>query len=197
MAKVKILIQGYDKKSPGYVWHATPTVVLVQNDRANAIIDPGNNRELLLKELKKENLKPDNIAFVLITHWHVDHFLLAGIFPKARILDDKLIYFQDKAKNHKGVIPGTNLKIISTPGHNSSDCSLLVPTKRGLVAIVGDLFWWSVDQKQKTDKDSLLKLKDIYVKDKKALLKSRKKVLKIADWIIPGHGKIFKNPTKT
>jgi len=28
------------------------------------------------------------------------------------------------------------------------------------------------------------------------LEESRKKVLKIADWIIPGHGKMFRNPEK-
>lgn len=196
MVKVKVLIQGYDKKSPGCIWHASPTTILVQNRDLDIIIDPGNNRELLLKGLKKAKLKPEDIDYVLITHWHVDHFLLAGIFPKAKILDNELIYDGDTAKKHKGVIPGTDFKIIFTPGHNSSDCSLLVPTKKGLIAIVGDLFWWSIGQKQKIDKEVLLNLKDKYVKDKRALLKSRKKVLEIADWIIPGHGKIFKNPLK-
>ena len=28
------------------------------------------------------------------------------------------------------------------------------------------------------------------------LINSRKKILQIADWIIPGHGKMFKNPEK-
>jgi glyoxylase-like metal-dependent hydrolase (beta-lactamase superfamily II) len=45
---------------------------------------------------------------------------------------------------------------------------------------------------QKTDIKSLLSLKDPFVKDEEALLASRKKILKIADIIIPGHGKPFK-----
>lgn len=196
MAKVKVLIEGYDKKSPGCVWHAAPTVILVQDRGLNIIVDPGNKRELLLAKLKKGNLKPEDIDYVLITHWHVDHSLLAGIFPKAKILDNELIYEGDIAKKHKGVIPETKLKIVSTSGHDLTDCSLLVPTDKGLVAIVGDLFWWSAGQKRKLDKSSLLNLEDKYVKDKKALLKSRKKILEIADWIIPGHGRMFKNPAR-
>jgi len=196
MAKVKVLIEGYDKKSPGCAWHAAPTVILVQDRGLNIIIDPGNNRELLLRKLKKEGLKPDDINYVLITHWHVDHSLLVGIFPKAKILDNELIYIGDTAKKHKGVIPETKLKIVSTFGHDLLDCSLLVSTDKVLVAIVGDLFWWSEGEKQKIDEKSLLNLEDSYVKDKKALLKSRKKILEIADWIIPGHGKMFKNPAR-
>jgi len=34
-------------------------------------------------------------------------------------------------------------------------------------------------------------LSDQYLKDKKALIKSREKILKIADYIIPGHGNQF------
>jgi len=34
--------------------------------------------------------------------------------------------------------------------------------------------------------------KDPFVKDKVALMNSRKKLLEIADYIIPGHGKMFK-----
>jgi len=37
-----------------------------------------------------------------------------------------------------------------------------------------------------------MKHKDPYVKNKEDLMKSRKKVVEIADYIIPGHGKMFK-----
>jgi len=60
------------------------------------------------------------------------------------------------------------------------------------VAIVSDVFWWSDEEEQKTDKESLMNHEDPYVKNKEELMKSRKKVLEIADYIIPGHGKMFK-----
>jgi glyoxylase-like metal-dependent hydrolase (beta-lactamase superfamily II) len=34
--------------------------------------------------------------------------------------------------------------------------------------------------------------RDPYVKDKEKLKESRKKILEIADYVIPGHGKMFK-----
>jgi len=34
----------------------------------------------------------------------------------------------------------------------------------------------------------------MFLADKDQLIESRKKILEIADWIIPGHGKMFKNP---
>ena len=58
--------------------------------------------------------------------------------------------------------------------------------------MAGDVFWWWDNEEQKTDKESLMARKDPYVKNKEQLNESRKKVLEIADYIIPGHGKMFK-----
>lgn len=42
-------------------------------------------------------------------------------------------------------------------------------------------------------KEYLLSLENAYVKDQAALTKSRKKILDSADYIVPGHGDMFKN----
>jgi glyoxylase-like metal-dependent hydrolase (beta-lactamase superfamily II) len=63
----------------------------------------------------------------------------------------------------------------------------------GKVVVVGDIFWWTEKGEPKKDFESLINLEDPYVKDEKALKESRKKILEVADWIIPGHGKMFKN----
>ncbi len=196
MPKVKVLIQGYAttlKKG----WIASSTTTLIQDGKINIIVDPGINRRKLLDALKREGLKPEDIDYILMTHYHPDHNYLSGIFPKAKALDDELVYDKDKEYEHGGKVPGTNLKILPTPGHEKSHGSLIVPTEKGTVVVAGDVWWWKTSHKQKTDRESLLNLKDIYVKDKRALLESRKKILEIADWIIPGHGKMFKNPTRT
>lgn len=195
MPKVKVLIQGYAttlKKG----WIASSTTTLIQDGKINIIVDPGINRRKLLNALKREGLKLENIDYILMTHYHPDHNYLSGIFPKAKALDDELVYEEDKEYEHGGKIPGTNLKILPTSGHEKSHGSLIVPTEKGIVVVAGDVWWWKTSHKQKTDRESLLKLKDMYVKDKKALLDSRKKILEIADWIIPGHGKMFKNPNR-
>jgi len=72
-------------------------------------------------------------------------------------------------------------------------CSIFVDTEEyGNVAIVGDVFWWSDAEEQKTDKESLMEHKDTYTKNKDELMKSRELVLEKADYIIPGHGGMFK-----
>ena len=193
MPKVKVLIQGYAttlKKG----WIASSTTTLIQDGKINIIVDPGINRRKLLVALKKEGLKHEDIDYILMTHYHPDHNYLSGIFPKAKALDDELVYDEDREYEHGGKVPGTNLKILPTPGHEKFHGSLIVPTKKGTVVVAGDVWWWKTSHKQKTDRESLLTLKDMYVKDKKALLESRKKILGIADWIIPGHGKMFKSP---
>jgi len=193
MAKIKILVEGYARKKRGRIF-ASATCTLIQEENLNIIVDPGMDRKALLKALKREKLSPSDINYVILTHYHLDHSLLAGIFERAKILDDGEIYsFDGEIKEHNGKVPGTNIKIIETPGHDIFHCSVLVKTKEfSKIAIVGDVFWWKDEEKQKTDRKSLLSHKDPYVKNKKQLLESRKKILKMADYIIPGHGKMFK-----
>ena len=62
----------------------------------------------------------------------------------------------------------------------------------GRIVIAGDLFWWRDNEKQRTDYHSLVYKKDPYAKNQTELIASRKKVLKLADYIIPGHGRMFK-----
>jgi len=191
MTQVKTFIEGYAKKTAGG-WLASSTATLVQKNRLNIIVDPGINRALLLDKLAELNLSPQDIDYVLMTHFHPDHNYLSAIFENAKALDDELIYDNDKGTEHHGVVPGTNLKIIQTPGHEKFHASLVVPTQEGVYVIAGDVFWWSDNEEQKTDRNNLIQHEDPFVKNKEALIKSREKVLEIADYIIPGHGKMFK-----
>lgn len=195
MAKVRILIEGYATPLKNG-WVASSTTTLIQEGKTKIIVDPGINRRKLLNALKKEKLKPEEIDYVFMTHFHPDHIYLTGIFSKAKAIDDELVYDRDRENEHERTIPGTKIKILSSPGHEGSHASLLAPTKRGTIVIAGDVWWWQTNQKQKTDRQSLLKLKDMFVKDKKTLLESRKQILKVADWVIPGHGKMFKSPKR-
>lgn len=195
MNKVKILIQGYAKEIKGG-WIASSTTTLIDDDGTRILVDPGTNRKLLLQKLTEQNLTPEDIDIVFMTHYHIDHNLLAGIFPKAKVLDDGIIYENDKEAEYEGNIPGTDIRVLKTPGHDQFHASLIAQTPEGVVCVSGDVFWWEDKEEQKTDKESLLNHKDPFVKDQKALLKSRKMILRIADWIIPGHGKMFKNHKK-
>lgn len=192
MTEVKILVQGYAREDEEEF--VTSTATLIQDNNLNVIVDPGMNREALLNGLAKERLKTGDINFVIVTHTHLDHCLLAGIFENAKILDIGEIWsFNGNIAEHNGKVPGTEIKLIKTPGHDQFHCSVLVKTDDlGKVIIAGDVFWWLDDEKQKTDKQSLLKHKDPYVKNSQALRESRKKILNLAGYIIPGHGKMFR-----
>ena len=108
------------------------------------------------------------------------------------MVDYESWYTADKQDLHDGVIPGTNLKILKTPGYTLDHASLIVPVGKLVYAVAGDVFWWAEDEEQLTDRKSLLEKKDALAVDQKALRKSRETILGIADFVIPGHGKTFK-----
>lgn len=193
MNKVKLLCQGYVREE-GEVEFASSSVTLIQKNNLNILVDVGMDKQLLLNSLKKENLSTSDINYIVITHTHLDHCLLVGIFENAKILDSSCIYtFDGKITDHNSKIPGTNIDIIETPGHDQSHCAVLIDSDDlGKVAVVADLFWWPDNKEQIIDYDSLLNLVDPYVKNKKDLMESRKKILEIVDYIIPGHGRPFK-----
>ena len=187
MAKLEVLIEGYaDKLEDG--WIVNPAVVLVQNNGKNLVVDPGCNREKLLAILKERGLTPDDIDFVFLTHGHTDHALLAGIFEKARIFNNLEIYEGDREWEHKNRIEEMDLEILQTPGHTPDHCSLVVPTAEGVYVVAGDVFWWIDGEEQVIE----IERPDQHCEnDHAALVESRKKVLEIADFIVPGHGKVM------
>ena len=152
MNKVKVLIQGYAKEVENG-WLANSTVTLVQSNSKNILVDPGCDRKKLLEELENNGLKTTDIDYVFLTHSHIDHALLAGIFEKARIIDELYVYQKDLIIKHHGTVPGTDLKIICTPGHKEEHCSLIVETEEGIYAVAGDVFWWLENEKQEVSID--------------------------------------------
>jgi glyoxylase-like metal-dependent hydrolase (beta-lactamase superfamily II) len=191
MAEIKILIEGYAKKTENE-WIASPSTVLIKDNGLNILVDPGSNKKLLLNALVKEKLKPKDIDLIFLTHYHLDHILNIRLFPDCDVLDGDTINRDDKILEYSGNIPKTSIKVIPTPGHAHEHASLLVKTSKGDIVIAGDLFWWRTNEEQKTDYNILVEREDPYVKNKAELEESRKKILEIADYIIPGHGKMFK-----
>ena len=194
----RVLVEGYARRTSGTV-KASSTAVLVEESGVKVIIDPGMDRSNLLKGLRRAGLSPKDIDYVVLTHYHLDHSLLAGIFENAQVLDDEEVYHWDGTiTEHEGKVPGTSIQIIKTPGHALFHCSVLFEDKQyGKVCVAGDLFWWWDDENQEEDVgtyEKLIEKNDPYKKDEKKLKESRERILKLCDWIIPGHGKMFKVP---
>ncbi|MFZ5559239.1 MAG: MBL fold metallo-hydrolase [Patescibacteria group bacterium] len=192
MAEIKILIEGYAKELEKG-WVASSTTCLITSENKKIITDPGCNREKLLKALSKEGLTTNDIDYVFLSHCHPDHVLLAGIFEKAKFVtfDTNLVYDKDLMLEFDKHILGEDVEVIETPGHVLEHISLLVSTPKGRVAIAGDVIWWTegeeqvfnINQKDHTQAKGM---------NMEKLIESRKKLLENADYIIPGHGKIFK-----
>lgn len=187
MAKIDILVEGYVIKDDQGE-RASSTAVLVREKDLNIIVDPGIARQPLAEALQKIGIKPEEINFVFLTHYHPDHAYGAGWFPQAKILDNECIYDGDLIIKHDGFVPDTYIAIMHSPGHSEEHCSLAVPTEKGMVIIAGDVFWWAKDQQKEPD----ISYPDPYASNMEILAKSREKALKLADFIIPGHGRIFK-----
>ena len=192
MATIKVLIEGYAKELEKG-WVASSTTCLITTKNKKIITDPGCNRKKLLEALKKEGLTTDDINYVFLSHCHPDHILLAGIFEKAKYVtfDSNLIYDKDLLLAFDKHVLGKDIEILETPGHVLEHLSLLVNTPKGKVAIAGDVIWWIDNEKQVVD----INQKDhsqAKGMNMETLIESRKKLLELADYIIPGHGKIFK-----
>ena len=197
MDKVIVLIEGYAGAGRNGSYIASPSTVLIESNKKNILVDPGAvSKKRLFAALRKNKVSSAEIDFIFLSHYHPDHFLNIKYFVGLDVYDAGTLWKGDREYFYKGKVPGTEVRILATPGHSSEHCSLLVNTDKGVVCVAADVFWWE-DGKQKSDKaEDLLKLKDPFATDEKALLKSRKLLLKEADWIIPGHGKMFKNPMK-
>ena len=194
--QVKILLRGYLENESGGL--TRPTITLVRSENYNIIVDPGTvkNQKEIVDALKKEELSIDDINIVFITHSHLDHYRNIGMFPKAKTLEYFGLWGNDGSIVDYNKKFSKDIEIIKTPGHNYDGLTLLVTVEpsstpgvkesehprgvSGQVAICGDVFW----------KENYPK-KDPYASDPIALEVSRKKVLKLANYVIPGHGEIF------
>jgi len=181
MAEVKVLIEGYFINDPPS-GKACSTVSLVKDGNIRMVVDPGTskNQETIIEALKKEGLTIKDINWVCLTHSHIDHYRNIGMFPNAKTLEYWGIWEGDKeAVNWKEQFT-KDIKIIKTPGHDKTSITLLVKTNKGIVAICGDVFW-----KENFPEE------DPYADDPEKLKESKKKVLELADWIVPGHANIY------
>ena len=195
MDKVHILVEGYAHPGKDGSYIASPSTVLIQTNDKNILVDPG---AVPFKKLEGAlvGLKNESLSFIYLSHYHPDHFLNIKYFPNLEVYDGTTLWTSDKEIFYEKRIPDTDIEILPTPGHTAEHTSLLVKTEKGMICVAQDVFWWE-DGKQKSDsEEELLSLKDPFVTDSDALIKSRKLVLAKADWIIPGYGKMFKNPLR-
>lgn len=196
--KVTVLHEGYVKpiagkelipgKSSDGARKVSGSVVLVEGKDTVLVADPGMvmDRKQILEALKQQGIAPEQVTHVFISHHHPDHTVNIALFPNAELVDFWGLYKGDTWRDHPDgyqVAPG--IKVLRTPGHTPEDATLLVETSDGTYALTH--LWWFSDMTPQEDP---------LASSQSDLEKSRKKILEMADWIIPGHGKMFRNPQR-
>ncbi len=191
MAEVIVLKPGYAVWDGYTSQRACGTITLVKSKNHNLIIDTGNaqDRELITQKLKENNLQAKDIDFVICTHSDIDHIGNLNLFPNATFIGGSDVYQGDLFKEffkEKYVID-EDVYIIPTPGHDSRSISLIAKTEKDIVAVVGDLFEYDKDW-ENPDSESW----EPWSQDKQTQFDNRIKIWKLADYIVPGHGDVFK-----
>jgi glyoxylase-like metal-dependent hydrolase (beta-lactamase superfamily II) len=193
-AEVKILVEGctnFGSIAEADEEKTQPTITLVQDGNLVMVVDPGilESQQVLVDALKKENLTVKDVNVICITHSHFDHFRNVGMFPKAKTLEYGGLWHKNTVEPWlENFTP--NIKVLHTPGHDYTCITLFVTTGSesqhpGVVAICGDVFWKKNYPENPQD--------DAFASNVERLKESREMILKMADWIIPGHGQIYKN----
>jgi glyoxylase-like metal-dependent hydrolase (beta-lactamase superfamily II) len=170
------------------------------------------NRKLLVRDLKAIGLKPSDIDIVFITHWHIDHFGNFKLFKDSTIMTSEAAVGKVKlkvtgAKDGEQIADGVT--VVHTPGHTADHASIVFRTDRlrksvqgstggrivGIgevtVAAAGDAIltpsFYMGEQVWSQNRD--------FAGEEKAK-ESVQKLVSQADYIIPGHGDMFRNVRK-
>ncbi|XP_040569863.1 metallo-beta-lactamase domain-containing protein 1 [Lepeophtheirus salmonis] len=192
MYNIHILSVGYSKFEKDTCL-ANCTSTLIKSPDINIVVDTMTpwDKDKLVRELKTHRVEPDNVDYLICTHGHSDHVGNNNLFLKAKHIVGHCVHFKDVFEttpffenNGEFKIDGDNLKVFGTPGHTMDSISVKVQTKEGVVVIAGDTF-------EKEDDENIWEhLAASENPDEQR--KSRDYIRKMADYIVPGHGNIFK-----
>ncbi|XP_060557950.1 metallo-beta-lactamase domain-containing protein 1-like isoform X2 [Ruditapes philippinarum] len=194
MYEVHVLKDGYNVKEGPGKQRSCGSITLLKGPR-NVIVDTGNpwDKELILEALRNHNLEPNDIHYVVCTRAHGDKVGNLNLFGRAvGIVAGEVSQHQHYHRH--GFTEGIpyeiddDVEVIATPGHTGSDVSVIVRnTKKGTVAITGDLF----ERLEDLEDFSLWQENSEFPEVQQ---QNRLEILRFADWIVPGHGPMFQVP---
>jgi glyoxylase-like metal-dependent hydrolase (beta-lactamase superfamily II) len=179
MTSVHLLHAGYSGE------RTASSIVLVRDGDANIVVDPGMvaRRALILDPLRELRVAPEAVTHVFLSHHHPDHTINVALFPNAEVVDFWARYIDDVWLDMPGdgYQPTSNTELWLTPGHTPQDASLIVRADDAVYAMTH--LWWHADRTPEIDP---------VADDQGAIEQGRKRVLAVADVVIPGHGGPFR-----
>ncbi|KAF7496598.1 Metallo-beta-lactamase domain-containing protein 1 [Sarcoptes scabiei] len=195
--EVIVLKDGYSRwkdKPRSMLANGTSTLIRL-SDGKNFLIDTLGpwDKDDLVDRLHRQNLSPENIHLLIGTHMHTDHIGNLNLFTNCpQIISDQRCFgdfFEfDIFGSNKHLTLAKDVDLISTPGHTPNDVSIICRNvdRLGTVAIVGDLF------ESKNDLEDERIWIDAGSFDSNQQRINRQYILSEADFIVPGHGPMFK-----
>ena len=161
MTSLEVLTYGFALTSDqGAFGYSTNSLLTVGNQNILVDTGPSSRRTVLYKALASNNLTPDDIDIVILTHMHWDHCQNTDLFRNARILlnptemdyarnpnrHDHTVarYMADMIDKMKvelvseGDTVVEGVSIIDTPGHTKGHISVLVSLGEEKILLAGD-----------------------------------------------------------
>ena len=182
-AQLDVLFTGYAGPGEDGELRVGGTVSLIRDADRVIVVDPGMvpSRAAILDPLAALGLSPADVTDVVLSHHHPDHTVNIALFGEVPVHDVQAVYQRDSwtRRPAEGVVLTESVRLLATPGHTPQDVTTMVGTTEGLVALTH--LWWTADGPDE----------DPYAPDREVLRAQRKRVLEVADRIVPGHGPTF------
>ena len=163
----------------------TGAVTLIQNGTSNILVDVGarGRFEELQKKLAENNVTPETVELIILTHFHLDHSFNISMFPKARIIGWSHEWksgstFRISNIDTWSVSPG--ISILPTPGHTPEHISVIATHADGKKTIItGDAINQNFVDTKKIS---------AYAFDLNLYSQSAEKIMTVGKDLIIGHG---------
>lgn len=190
--KITVLKEGYCRPTADNqsCFHADGSITLVETEQHKVIVDTGGpwDRQYLIEAFSELGVGLVEVDYVVGTHGHSDHVGNLNLFPDATHIVGWDVCQRDLYTSHpfsdsQLYVIEENLVVMATPGHTHHDVSLIVRGEKTIV-IAGDLF-----ESERDLEDSSL-WRDCS-EDPETQERNRRKILDLADVIVPGHGPAF------
>jgi N-acyl homoserine lactone hydrolase len=185
--KIAVILPGLlVRTETGIILDARSSVTLIRSEGLNILVDTSlvESRSMLLQALQAQNLTPENINIIVNTHCHRDHVGNNEVFPHARIYAHQVGVQKRKFIKIKSFPYSLTreIEIWETPGHSWDSITVLVKLDK-MYAITGD----AIPLKGNYEKW----IPPVIHVDAERAIESMKRIVEVADIIIPGHDSPF------
>ncbi|KAJ1360361.1 Metallo-beta-lactamase domain-containing protein 1 [Parelaphostrongylus tenuis] len=182
------LIVGHSRKV-GEHFSANGSVTLIRTSAVNILVDCGDpwSRDEILRKLSSLGMRSDDVHVLVITHGHLDHCGNLSLFPRSTIYMATDVAYEGNystLSEDKPVQLTPEVELRFCTGHTDHDLIVVANgTQHGCVVVAGDIFEYANDDEDWKEVSHYPDMQS----------KSRAEILRYADWIVPGHGPMFKN----